>query len=68
MSPYPFADNTGYDPTRTRKLLLNKKELLKLVQETKQKNLTIVPVACYTKGRNLKLEIALAKGKKKHQK
>lgn len=68
INPYPYADTRDYDPRRTRKLLLHKKELLKLEQKTKEKGLTIVPVSCYTKGRQIKLEIALAKGKKKYEK
>lgn len=68
INPYPFADNRDYDPQRSRKLLLHKNELLKLTQQTKEKGLTIVPVSCYTKGRQIKLEIALARGKKKHDK
>ena len=68
INPYPFADNRDYDPRRSRKLLLHKNELLKLTQQTKEKGLTIVPVSCYTKGRKIKLEIALARGKKKHDK
>jgi SsrA-binding protein len=68
IHPYPFADNRGYDSYRTRKLLLRKNELLKLQQQTTQKGLTIVPVSCYTKGNKIKLEIALAKGKKKYEK
>lgn len=68
INPYPFADNRDYDPRRSRKLLLHKNELLKLTQQTKEKKLTIVPVSCYTKGRKIKLEIALARGKKKHDK
>jgi len=68
INPYPFADNRDYDPQRSRKLLLHKNELLKLTQQTKEKKLTIVPVSCYTKGRKIKLEIALARGKKKHDK
>ena len=68
INPYSFADNRDYNPRRTRKLLLHKNELLKLNQQTKEKALTIVPVSCYTRGRNIKLEIALAKGKKEYQK
>lgn len=68
INPYPFADNRDYDPQRSRKLLLHKNELLKLTQQTKEKKLTIVPISCYTKGRQIKLEIALARGKKKHDK
>jgi SsrA-binding protein len=65
INPYPYADNRDYDPKRSRKLLLHKNELLKLTQQTKEKGLTIVPVSCYTKGRKIKLEITLGRGKKK---
>lgn len=65
INPYPYADNRDYDPRRNRKLLLHKNELLKLTQQTKEKGLTVVPVSCYTKGRQIKLEIALGRGKKK---
>lgn len=68
IHPYRFADIKNLDPRRTRKLLLHKKEILALEQKIKQKKLTIVPTACYTKGRRLKLEIALARGKKKYEK
>ncbi|PJC27866.1 SsrA-binding protein [Candidatus Shapirobacteria bacterium CG_4_9_14_0_2_um_filter_39_11] len=68
IHPYPFADNRNYDSRRTRKLLLHKNELLKLAQQTSRQSLTIVPISCYTKNRNIKLEMALAKGKKKYEK
>ena len=68
VHPYKFADNRDYDPTRARKLLLHKKELLKFDQQIKQKRLTLVPVSCYTKGRQIKLEIALARPKKEYEK
>jgi len=68
IHPYKFADIRDYDPRRARKLLLHKNEILKLAQYFSQKGLTIVPVSCYTKGNKIKLEIALAKGKKKYEK
>ncbi len=64
IHPYRFAETTSLDPVRARKLLLHKKEILALEQKMKQKNLTMVPLACYTKGRKIKLELALAKGKR----
>jgi len=57
-----------YDPERARKLLLSKKELAKLFTESEKKGLTIVPLRWYNSGRNLKLEVAIVKGKKKHDK
>lgn len=67
IHPYSFAVE-GIDPYRARKLLLHKNQLLKLNQLTEQKGLTIVPVSCYTKRNNIKLEIAIGKGKKKYEK
>lgn len=68
IHPYRFADNRDYDPRRSRKLLLHKNELLKLAQKITSSGLTIVPISCYTKGQKIKLEVALAKGKKKYEK
>jgi len=68
IHPYSFADNRDYDPRRSRKLLLHKSELLKISQQTKEKNLTLVPISCYNSGNKIKLEIALGRGKKKYEK
>jgi len=57
-----------YDPERTRKLLLSKKEIAHLDMKTNQAGLTIVPIKLYNKSRNIKVEIALAKGKQEHDK
>ncbi|MAI41175.1 MAG: SsrA-binding protein SmpB [Candidatus Azotimanducaceae bacterium] len=56
------------DPKRTRKLLLHKKELAKLIGATKVKGQTCIPLALYWKGNRVKCEIALATGKKSHDK
>lgn len=68
--PYPFADNREYDPKRTRKLLLHKKQIIALLTKTASEGLTLVPLACYTIGRKgiVKVEIGLAKGKRKWDK
>lgn len=58
----------GYDPLRRRKLLLKKSELISLGTKVKQQKLTIIPVRVYTKGRLVKIELALAKSKKKYEK
>jgi SsrA-binding protein len=58
----------GYDPRRARKLLLTKKELEELNHAREKKGLTIVPLSLYNKGRNIKADIALARGKKKYDK
>ena len=67
--PYQFNGNLDYDDKRTRKLLLHKKEILRLTNRLSERpNLTIVPVSCYTKGSLIKLEIALVQGKKTWEK
>jgi SsrA-binding protein len=69
IPPYRFAQNQNYDPKRSRKLLLNKKEIIRLKTKLKSaKSLTVVPVSCYNKGNLLKLEIALARGRKEIEK
>ena len=54
----------GFDPYRTRNLLLHKKELLYLAKQLKVKGLTIIPVTLYGKSRYIKVQLAIAKGKK----
>lgn len=68
VSPYEFADQRSYEPTRSRRLLLHKKEIISLETKIRQKKLTLIPVSCYTQGPWIKLEIALAKAKKKFEK
>lgn len=58
----------SYDPERSRKLLLNKKQLAELYTKSEQQGLTLVPISLYNSGRNIKLAIALARGKKKQDK
>lgn len=64
----PFGGIQGQDPTRLRKLLLNKTEIVSLETKMKQQNLTIVPVSLYNKGRLIKAKLALAKGKRQFEK
>src|SRR3989344_1287760 len=69
ISVYEFARPQNYDPRRTRKLLLHKREIIRL--KTKMASpggLAIVPVSCYNKDSLIKLEIALAKGRKDQEK
>ena len=68
ISQYPPAGNMNHDPDRKRKLLLNRKEINKLHGRSDQKGLTIVPVKVYFKGNRIKVEIALAAGKKTYDK
>lgn len=65
---YKYARNTDYDPKRSRKLLLNKQELVRLQTKIRERhNLTLVPLKCYTKGNLIKLQIALSKGRHKYE-
>lgn len=57
-----------YDPSRERKLLLKKTEISALHKQVKEKGLTIIPLRIYQKDKYIKVEIALAKGKKRHDK
>ena len=58
----------SYDPERTRRLLLTRKEIAHVASAEGEKGLTIVPLRVYNKGRKLKLAIAIARGKKKEDK
>ncbi len=66
--PYKYAPQEGYDPGRTRKLLLHKKEIIALKSKMEGQNLTIVPISLYNTKHLIKVELALGKGKKQHQK
>lgn len=68
ISPFEPANRNNHEPLRPRKLLLNQNELSKLKKGTGQKGMTIVALRIYLKGRRIKLEIALGKGKQLHDK
>lgn len=68
ISPYDFGNRYNHEPLRVRKLLLNKKEILKIYNKQKQENYTIVPLEAFLVKGYLKLEIALCKGKKLYDK
>lgn len=68
ISLYKEGNLFNSDPLRDRKLLLNKKEIIRISIEVKEKGLTLIPIKLYTKGRLIKIEIALAKGKKLYDK
>lgn len=59
---------TNYDPTRSRKILLHRKQIATLIGKSQEQGLTIVPLQVYTKNRLVKIEIATARGKKKRDK
>lgn len=69
IPPYqPKNTPSSYDPYRSRRLLLKKKEVNELIGREKTKGLTIVPISVYNKGRVIKVLIAVVRGKKKHDK
>lgn len=68
VSPYEKGNIFNRDPLRPKKLLMHKKEILKLQQKIAEKGYTLVPVQVYFKGSLVKVQIALAKGKKLYDK
>ena len=68
ISPYSHGTYNNHDPERTRKLLLNRREIRKLVGRVEEAGLTLVPLRLYFKDGKAKVQIALARGKKQYDK
>ncbi|PIS30299.1 SsrA-binding protein [Candidatus Saganbacteria bacterium CG08_land_8_20_14_0_20_45_16] len=68
ITPYSAADKTQNEPSRPRKALLKKRELVKLIGKVAEKGLTLVPLKIFFDGNWAKVELALAKAKKKYEK
>jgi SsrA-binding protein len=68
ISPYPFAYYNNHEPLRVRKLLLHKREIKKLYAKVNEKGHTLVPLKLYFKDGKIKLQLAVAKGKRKYDK
>jgi len=68
VSPYSSADQSKIDPIRRRKVLLQKRELVKLIGKVAEKGLTLIPLKVYFDGNWAKIDLALAKSKKKYEK
>jgi len=68
ISQYAPAGNTGHEPTRKRKLLLHKSQIRELSRAILEQGLTVVPLRLYLKDGIAKVEIALVRGKKRHDK
>lgn len=66
ISPYENGNRFNLDPERSRKLLMHKKEIIRLYSKTKEDGLTLVPTKCYFKDSKVKFEIGLARGKKNY--
>lgn len=68
ISPYKMATREQHDPLRVRRLLLHKREIRKLFAKTEQKGMTLIPLSLYFKGNKVKIELAVAVGRKKYDK
>ena len=68
ISPYSHGNRENHDPTRTRKLLLHRNEIRKLIGKTQEKGLTLVPLRAYLKRGRIKIELGVARGKKQYDK
>ncbi|MCX6121618.1 MAG: SsrA-binding protein SmpB [Ignavibacteriales bacterium] len=68
ISPYEQGNINNHDPRRKRKLLLQRKQIRKLIGGMKEKGLTLIPLSVYFKGPYAKVELALARGKKSYDK
>ena len=68
ISPYEQGNIFNKDPLRVRKLLLHKREIMRLLGKVKQEGLTLIPLALYFKGSRVKLALGVCKGKKLHDK
>ena len=68
IAPYSHGNRENHTPDRSRKLLLHKREILKLTARVVERGLTLLPLRAYMKDGRVKVEIALAKGKRAHDK
>jgi SsrA-binding protein len=68
IAPYDPASKMNHDPRRRRKLLLHKRQIIKLFDEVRQKGFTIIPTMMYLRSGMAKVEIAVARGKRKYDK
>jgi SsrA-binding protein len=68
ISPYEQGNINNHEPRRKRKLLLQRKQIRKLIGGMKEKGLTLIPLSVYFKGPFAKVELALARGKKSYDK
>jgi len=68
ISPYSAAGSESHDPTRPRKLLLHKEQIARLSKQVDERGLTLIPLRLYLKGHRAKVELALAKGRRRYDK
>jgi len=68
IAPYPYAHNLNLDPDRTRKLLMQKREIKRLIGKTEERGYSLIPLSVYLTRGIIKVELALGKGKRKYDK
>ena len=68
ISPYEQGNRFNHEPKRPRKMLMHKREIMRLLGQTREKGLSLIPLQLYFKGGWVKVELALARGKKKYDK
>ncbi len=68
ISPYEKGNIFNRDPLRERRLLLHKKEIMRLIGKTKEKGYSLIPLSVYLSGSRVKIELGLARGKKSYDK
>ena len=68
VAVYDFGNRFNHEPTRNRKLLMKKKDIVRLYSHLKEKGLTLIPLSLYNKKGIIKVKIAVCKGKKLHDK
>lgn len=68
INPYSFADNKTYDPVRSRKLLLHKKEIIQLEEANQKKGIALVPLSFELVNNKIKLNIGIGQSKKEYEK
>ncbi|MCA9567235.1 MAG: SsrA-binding protein SmpB [Myxococcales bacterium] len=68
IAPYEEANRENHDPRRPRKLLLHSNQIEKLAKATRERGVTLIPIKLYFKGNRVKIEIAVARGKKQYDK
>lgn len=68
IAPYKFSSHYQHEERRERKLLMHKKEILKLKKISHEKSLSLIPLSFYLKNGIVKVKVAIAKGRKKHDK
>ena len=68
IAPYTFSHRGGHDPERSRKLLLNRREIDQIAGKLAEKGLTLIPLKIYFKGPHAKVELGLGRGKRSYDK